>query len=92
MNGWWTAPAREVEGWVRRSSCSSWTTRRKFLEAIARRLEMRGLDVTTASDGAAALEAARRSHFDLALLDLKMPGMKGEEVLATLKAEHSSSR
>ena len=60
----------------------------KFLDAIARRLEMRGLDVTTASNGAAALEAARRSHFDLALLDLKMPGMKGEEVLATLKAEH----
>lgn len=60
----------------------------KFLDAIARRLEMRGLDVTTASDGASALEAARRSRFDLALLDLKMPGMKGEEVLATLKAEH----
>ena len=60
----------------------------KFLEAIAQRLEMRGFDVTTASDGARALESARGGRFDLALIDLKMPGMKGEELLAVLKAEH----
>ena len=60
----------------------------QFLDSIARRLEMRDFDVTTASDGMSALALARGGRFDLALVDLKMPGMKGEELLAALKAEH----
>jgi DNA-binding NtrC family response regulator len=60
-----------------------------FLDAIAQRLAMRGFDVTTASDGGQALAAAREKRFDLALLDLRMPGMKGEEVLEALRAEHA---
>jgi DNA-binding NtrC family response regulator len=59
-----------------------------FLDSIARRLEMRSFDVTKASSGEMALEAARTGGFDLALLDLKMPGMDGTEVLRTLKKEH----
>ena len=59
-----------------------------FLNAIARRLQMRGFDVTTASDGHTAIEIARNHRFDLALLDLKMPGMNGRQVLQVLKAEH----
>lgn len=60
----------------------------KFLEAIAKRLEMRDFDVTTASNGRDAIEAARHQLFDLALLDLKMPGMNGREVLEALKSQH----
>jgi len=60
----------------------------KFLDSIAKRLEMRGFDVTKASRGEEALEAAEAGGFDLALLDLKMPGMDGTEVLRTLKDEH----
>ena len=60
----------------------------KFLDSIAKRLEMRGFDVTKASRGKEALEAAETGRFDLALLDLKMPGMDGTEVLKTLKSEH----
>ena len=60
----------------------------QFLESIAKRLEMRGFDVTKASRGADAVEAARQGKFDLALLDLKMPGMNGLEVLEILKSEH----
>ena len=60
----------------------------KFLESIAKRLELRGLDVTTASNGEQALEIARKERFDLALLDLKMPGVDGREVLKVLKEEH----
>jgi DNA-binding NtrC family response regulator len=59
-----------------------------FLDAIARRLELRDFEVTTASDGAQALKAARKGRFDLALLDLRMPGMDGREVLQVLKKEH----
>jgi DNA-binding NtrC family response regulator len=60
----------------------------KFLDSIARRLEMRGFEVTKASRGKEALKAAETGGFDLALLDLKMPGMDGTQVLSVLKREH----
>jgi len=60
----------------------------RFLEAIAKRLRLRGFDVRTATRGDEALEIARAEKFDLALLDLRMPGMDGGEVLEHLKAEH----
>lgn len=60
----------------------------QFLDSIARRLELRDFDVTKASSGQQAVEAARRARFDLALLDLKMPGLNGQQVLEILKREH----
>ena len=60
----------------------------KFLESIAQRLELRGFDVTKASGGQEAVDAAGQGGFDLALLDLKMPGMNGIEVLEILKKKH----
>ena len=60
----------------------------KFLDSVAKRLELRGFEVTKATSGIEAVEAARSGKFDLALLDLKMPGMNGQEVLEILKSEH----
>lgn len=60
----------------------------QFLNALAQRLEIRGFHVTKATNGAEALRAARSDKFDLALLDLKMPGLDGKEVLQLLKKEH----
>lgn len=60
----------------------------KFLDSISKRLELRGFDVAKASNGGDAVEIARSEKFDLALLDLKMPGMDGREVLQILKGEH----
>ena len=60
----------------------------KFLNSIAQRLEMRGFEVTKATNGVEAISAARKGGFDVALLDLKMPGMDGKQVLELLKAEH----
>ncbi len=60
----------------------------KFLESIAQRLEMRDFDVTTAANGPDAVNIAKDEKFDLALLDLKMPGMDGQQVLEILKKEH----
>ncbi|MDX9856909.1 MAG: response regulator [candidate division Zixibacteria bacterium] len=60
----------------------------KFLESIAQRLKLRGLDVTTATSGREAVQVAESQKFDLALLDLKMPGMDGKQVLEILKREH----
>jgi DNA-binding NtrC family response regulator len=58
------------------------------LQLTADRLELRGFEITAADSGRKAIEAARKGRFDLALLDLKMPGMDGKEVLATLKKRH----
>ena len=60
----------------------------QFLDSIAERLELRDFDVTKASRGAEALQIADKQKFDLALLDLKMPGMDGRELLEILKREH----
>jgi DNA-binding NtrC family response regulator len=60
----------------------------RFLEAISKRLTMRDFDVTAVSSGQEALDLADTQEFDLALVDLKMPGIPGEEVLDTLKKKH----
>ncbi len=60
----------------------------KFLDSIAQRLEMRGFDVTKAINGEEAVKWATARKFDLALLDLKMPGIDGKQVLEILKKEH----
>lgn len=60
----------------------------RFLNAIATRLRKRGFDVTTATNGHDAIAIARDEKFDVALLDLKMPGMDGSELLRLLKQEH----
>ncbi len=60
----------------------------RFLQTLTQRLSLRDFDVTPASNGQDALEQARLQRFDLALVDLKMPGMDGEQVLEALKAQH----
>ena len=44
-----------------------------------------GFEVATADGGLAALAQARLRRFDLAITDLKMPGMNGIETLTALK-------
>ncbi len=44
-----------------------------------------GHEVTVCPDGRTAVKALEKSRFDAAILDLRMPGMTGIEVLDTLK-------
>jgi DNA-binding NtrC family response regulator len=60
----------------------------RFLETLSKRLSIRDFDVTPVTNGTEALETARKRRFDLALVDLKMPGMTGEQLLEALKTEH----
>jgi two-component system KDP operon response regulator KdpE len=57
----------------------------QILRALRITLSARGYDVTTASDGRAALDAAAATHPDLVVLDLGMPGLTGIEVIQALR-------
>lgn len=57
----------------------------QILRALRITLSARGYEVTTASDGRAALDAAAASHPDLVVLDLGMPGLSGVEVIQALR-------
>ncbi|MFO7558222.1 MAG: response regulator [Desulfobacterales bacterium] len=60
----------------------------QFLEAIRKSLELRDFHVITVNRGEKALEAAKNNPIDIALVDLKMPGISGEETLRALKQQH----
>jgi DNA-binding NtrC family response regulator len=60
----------------------------RFLQTLAKRLELRDFEVTACGSGQEAIELASKTDFDLALVDLKMPGLTGEQVLEALKREH----
>ena len=55
------------------------------LIAIRELLTPLGFSVTTAPNGADALEKATSSHFDLVILDVIMPGMDGFEVCQKIR-------
>ena len=48
-------------------------------------LSWEGYEVDTAECGEAAIEQAKSCEFDLAITDLRMPGMGGDEAITTLK-------
>jgi DNA-binding response OmpR family regulator len=54
--------------------------------ALARMLEMMGYRSNVAASGEEALDFIEQQQFDLILLDLRMPGMDGLEVLAATQA------
>ena len=60
----------------------------QFLESITKSLQVRDFNVIAVNRGEKAIEAARKNPIDVALVDLKMPGINGEETLKALKAEH----
>ena len=60
----------------------------QFLASMTTRLELRDFNVIAVDRGEKAIEAARNNPVDIALVDLKMPGIDGEETLKALKKEH----
>src|SRR5690242_15638168 len=55
---------------------------------LRHRLEAAGHRVEEAADGRGALEALRGGHFDVALIDIIMPGLSGLELLSAVRSEH----
>jgi DNA-binding NtrC family response regulator len=56
-----------------------------FLEAFVDRLKMRDIDVIGVESGEKAIELLDKQNFDVAILDVKMPGMDGIETLREMK-------
>jgi DNA-binding NtrC family response regulator len=59
-----------------------------LLDSIKRRLQIRDFNVIAVNRGDKALEVARQHPIDVALVDLKMPGMSGKDVLLHLKKDY----
>lgn len=58
-----------------------------FRAALGRRLKLRGLDVSQADSGQAALDLLAGRTVDVVVVDVKMPGMNGVEVLRRIKTD-----
>jgi two-component system KDP operon response regulator KdpE len=58
----------------------------QILRGLGTNLRARGYDVETAPDGERALEVAARTHPDVVILDLGLPGIDGVEVIRGLRA------
>ena len=59
-----------------------------FRKNLARLLETRGIISAQAENGAACLDILEENPMDIVVLDVKMPGMNGIEVLRHIKEKH----
>lgn len=60
-------------------------------DLVTFKLTQSGHEVVSVEDGPSALAAARESAVNLALLDIRMPGMSGLDVCRELRAEPATS-
>ncbi len=54
-------------------------------KSLTSQFENEDFDVETAEDGVIALEKIKANHYDIVLMDLKMPKMNGKTVLEEMK-------
>jgi len=57
----------------------------RFRNTLGKLLTSHGMTVTIAESGAAALDILRREPHDIVLLDVKMPGLSGQQTLPEIK-------
>lgn len=56
-----------------------------YSEVLCKRMARRGVDAASASSGEEAVQLLRRAEFDVAIVDLKLQGMDGVEILKVFK-------
>lgn len=60
----------------------------KFLNTLTERLKLKFFDITPVTNGEDAIHVAKHARFDVAVVDLQMPGIDGVQLLETLKKSH----
>jgi two-component system alkaline phosphatase synthesis response regulator PhoP len=58
-------------------------------EALKLNLELEGYDVTSAYDGAAAIDAVEGEYFDLVIMDVMLPEIDGISVTETIRVRNN---
>jgi DNA-binding response OmpR family regulator len=58
---------------------------KSILRTFTRVLQKTGCDIDVAENGKEALEKAEKRHYDLALIDIRLPDMDGTDLLAKMK-------
>jgi len=64
---------------------------RSILRTFTRILQKSGYEIETAETGKEAIEKADNRHYDLALVDIRLPDMDGTDLLAKLKKQLQST-
>ena len=64
----------------------------EFIDVIKNYFELRGYDITIAIRGTKGVELVKEKKPDVVLMDLKMPGIDGDEVLTLLKSMDPSPK
>lgn len=64
----------------------------QFVSVLTRRLNMRGIDATCAFSPDEALKLVETKNFDIAVLDLKMPGLSGIELRRILHQKNNKMK
>ena len=59
----------------------------ELVSTLVERLAYRDIEAEFAVDGEQALQMLRQSAYDIVVLDLKLPGMSGSDVLKAIRAE-----
>jgi DNA-binding NtrC family response regulator len=65
---------------------------KKFLDTIAQKIRLKGFAASQALSGEEAIQVAKTSKFDMAIVDQKMPGIDGITTITKLKEIHPQIR
>jgi DNA-binding response OmpR family regulator len=60
---------------------------KSILRTFTRILEKSGYEIETAETGKEAIEKTENRHYDLALIDIRLPDMDGTDLIAKLKKQ-----
>jgi|WetSurMetagenome_2_1015567.scaffolds.fasta_scaffold541223_2 CheY-like chemotaxis protein len=60
----------------------------ELVSTVVERLALRGIEATGATGGQEALDRVAEQAFDVVVLDVRMPGLGGLEVIQRLRQDH----